>query len=313
MFATIDIGTNSILLLIGEPQQDGSVLVSEDRALVTRLGQGLVKSGEISRSAADRTLHALSEYKRLCDERGVSEIAAVGTAALRNASNAATFIEQVRREFSIDIEVISAEREATLTYEGSAHDFGPAIAVIDIGGGSTEIIAQKRDPHGKLPGLNIVSLPLGCVTLTEKYLHSDPVTHAELHDLRAAIHASLEERLELSMYARPNDLEFVATAGTATTLSAMHQKLARYEPEAVHGSRMKMADLRDILDDLVRMTLEERKRIPGLIPERADVILAGAELLHDAMSYLGYADVTISDRGARWGLFYEKFCAQHAQ
>ncbi len=309
MFATIDIGTNSVLLLVAELEADGSVRVFEDRTEVTRLGRGLGKSGEISSESARRTIDTLRRYKQLCDENNASCVAAVGTAALRKASNAAEFSRRVREELGIEIEVISSEREAELTYRGSARDFGSSIAVMDIGGGSTELIARRRDPHGELPGLNMVSLPIGSVSLTEAWLHSDPTSHEELHNLRAAIHAVLEENVDPSMFSRPNDLAFVATAGTATTLMSMHLKLRRYKPEAVHGAKLKISDLRDIIDEILPRTVEERKLIPGLMPERADVILAGAELLHDAMSYLGYAEVTISDRGVKWGLFYEKFCA----
>ena len=308
MHATIDIGTNSVLLLIADPRSDGSVRVECDLTHVTRLGQGLTSTGVISTAAADRTMQTLRDYKELCEKHGVRSIAAIGTAALRNATNAAEFVARAKNDLGLEIEVISAEREARLTYEASAHDFGTSIEVIDIGGGSTELIAQRRDPKGELPGLNILSMPVGSVSLTEKYLKSDPVTHGEMHELRSALHKVFQAWVEPIKYARPNDLTFVATAGTATTLMSMHLRLEHYSADAVHGGRMKISEMRDIIDKITPMTIAARKGLTGLMPERADVILAGAELLHDAMSFLGYAEVTISDRGVKWGLFYEKFC-----
>lgn len=306
--ATIDIGTNSVLLLLGEPQPDGTIRIAEDRAAVTRLGEGLVRHGEISERAASRTLQVLKEYREVCERYGIAVPAAIGTSALREADNAGTFIRRARQELGIEIEVLPAEREAELTYAAAARDFGKEIAVIDIGGGSTELICQKRDSGGPMDGLFLVSLPLGCVVLTEKHLHSDPTTPDELHAMRMAIHATFESAIEPVHFARPNDLNLVATAGTATTVMAMHQKLAAYRGDAVHGQRMRITELRELIALLMEKTVAQRRKLPGLLPERADVILAGSVLLHEAMSFMGYAEVTISDRGLRWGLFYEKYC-----
>ncbi|MFH0799047.1 MAG: Ppx/GppA family phosphatase [Pseudomonadota bacterium] len=309
MFATIDIGTNSVLLLIGEAVPDGSVRVVEDRAMMTRLGEGLGKSGEISGAASKRTLDALSSYWELCVKHGVRRVAAIGTAALRNARNAADFLLLARRSLGLEIEIISFDREATLTFASAARDFGDDIVVIDIGGGSTEFVSRERS-NGKPGPLRFRSLNLGCVSLTEEFIKNDPPSDADILALRSRIRASLKADIEPEIYSRPHDRTLVATAGTATTLMAMHLKLATYDPALVHGGRLKIDDLRGIVDAFKRMTLEERKRMPGLIPERADVILAGACLLHESMSALGFANATISDRGVKWGLFYEEFCGK---
>lgn len=306
--ATIDIGTNSVLLLVGEVQPDGSIRVAEDIANVTRLGEGLVRHGELSERATTRTLAVLAEYRDIAARYGITAPACIGTLALREAANASTFIRRARQELGLDIEVLSAEREATLTYHAAAHDFGPSIAVLDIGGGSTELICERRGPKGPTNGHHLISLPLGCVTLTESFLKRDPTTPDELHALRLSIRATLEQQVEPLHFARPNDLSLVATAGTATTIMAMHLKLASYRGDAVHGHRIRITEVRNLIDALMERTLAERRTMPGLIPERADVILAGSVLLHEAMSFLGYADVMISDRGVKWGLFYERFC-----
>ena len=301
MQATIDIGTNSVLLLIGEAEQSGSVRPVVDEARVTRLGEGLADSGSISDKAAERTMAAIEDYLELCDRHSVSGIAAVGTAALRRASNAKDFLLIAERMLGLRIEVISAEREAELTYLASAHDFGEGIVVIDIGGGSTEIISS---PSGSR---RFVSMPIGCVNLTERFLKKDPPASEEIDSMRRHVRETLDEMAEPAAYARAHEAKLIATAGTATTLMAINLGLEPYRPDGAHGRGLRITELRAIIDELKSRTVEERKRIKGLIPERADVILAGAELLHETMEKLGYAEVTVSDRGVKWGLFYEKF------
>jgi len=302
MQAAIDIGTNSVLLLIGERLPDGSVRPIEDRAKVTRLGEGLTATGAISEAAAERTLSALREYMQLCDSHKVTGIAAIGTAALRNASNASDFLLMAKKVMGLSIEVISPEREAELTFLAAASDFGREIVVIDIGGGSTEFITELKGVR------ELVSIPIGCVNLTENHVRGDAASNHELDELRGNIRQELARCIQPQIFARPHEAKLVATAGTATTIMAIRLALDPYIPDAVHGSLLKITDLRDIVDMLRCKTVAERRSIKGLMPERADVILAGSILLHDAMSYLGYADATVSDRGVKWGLFYESFC-----
>lgn len=309
MFATIDIGTNSVLLLIGEPLPDGTIRPIQERVWGTRLGEGISRSSRISDTAAERTLDALGVCWELCVRLGVREVAAVGTWALRKATNAADFLLIVRKSLGLDIEVISEEREAHLTWEACAKDFGRDIVVVDVGGGSTEFVTTGREKQR----VSIVSVPIGCVSLTERFIKSDPASAGEIERLRRETHKVLKKNLLPSIYARPHDRVFVATGGTATTLAAMRLKLNRYDPVRVHGLRLKIDELRDLIHYIGPKTIEERRELPGLTPERADVILAGAEIIHEAMSCLGYWDVTISDRGVKWGLFYEKFCQQSQQ
>lgn len=311
MFATIDIGTNSVLLLIGEPLPDGTVRPIEERVWGTRLGEGLSRTGHISEAAAERTLNALGECHVLCVKLDIEEVAVVGTHVLRKAANARDFVYSVRRAFGLHVDVISEEREARLTWEACAKDFGRDIVVIDVGGGSTEFITtgpETRDPGHEKQKISIVSVPIGCVSLTERFIRSDPASTGEIERLRRETHKVLKKDLLPSIYARPHDRVFVATGGTATTLAAMQLKLEHYDPVRIHGLRLKIDELRNLIHHIVPKAIEERKKLLGLAPERADVILAGAEVIHEAMSCLGYWDVTISDRGVKWGLFYEKFC-----
>lgn len=288
MFATIDIGTNSVLLLIGEILSDKSIRVVEDLATVTRLGQNLSKTHLISDEASKRTLDCLLQYSKLCDNHSVTNTAIVGTYALREAENAKNFLREVKNATGWDIEIISPEREAQLTFNASIHDFGEDIIVIDIGGGSTEFICKN----------NWKSFSIGCVNINGN----------EIHEIRNYIHNLFNSQLDPLLYAHPHDRIFVATAGTATTLMSIKLGLNTYSAEKVHGQELKLTDLRNIIDLLKSKSLDERKKIVGLDPERADVILPGALILHEAMSYLGFASVTISDRGVRYGLFYEKTC-----
>lgn len=304
MFATIDIGTNSVLLLIGEVLPDGNIRTVKDLMTVTKLGEGVAATGKISDAAMARTIGALKSYWEECVRHGVLRVAVVGTAALRNAKNAADFLALAKKELGLDMEIISGERESELAFEASARDFGRDIFVVDIGGGSTEFIV----PAKKGGGIEFKSLPIGCVSLTEKFLKSDPPFNGEILNLQRAVRAALEKGLDLAVFARPHDRELVAGAGTATTIAAMILRLEKYDPQRVHGMKIKIALLRGLIADIKTKSLEERKKMPGLHPSRADVIISGACILQEAMSHLGYASAIISDRGIRWGLFHEKFC-----
>lgn len=298
MFATIDIGTNSVLLLIGTCLPDGNISVIEDRAIITGLGRGASHSHLITNDGMERTLAALGQYFDICSKYGIREISIVGTAILRNAENSQDFIGRVKQKFGKDIEAITGEREAHLTHLACERDFGKDIIVMDIGGASTELIAGDKK----------VSLHIGCVSYTEKLLKSDPVTADEIQRLRTKVRKILEKEIDLQIFARPHDRELIETAGTATTLGAMHLKLTKYDSGKVHGLKIRIDDLRNLIDEIKVRSINERKNMLGLLPERADVILAGSLILHETMSFLGYTCAIISDRGVKWGLFYEKYC-----
>lgn len=298
MDAVIDIGTHSILLLIAKRQEDGSIHQIDDRITITRLGEGLLDGGKLSSDAIERTIQATGRYIELCHSLKVNRIKAIGTAALRSAKNARDFTKRAKTELSLDIEVISAEKEARLTYEGSAHDFGKDILVIDIGGGSTEFIAGP-------PPLTLTSIPIGCIVLTEKYIHSDPISPSDERSLRKGIKSALKRYIDPDLSAAQT---IIATAGTATSLMSMHFELEKYDARYIHGQRLGADDLDAIVEKIRRKSMSERRRMPGLMPDRAPVIFAGATLLQESMIFLDCDEVTVSDRGVRWGVFYEEFC-----
>lgn len=328
MFATIDIGTNSTLLLVGETLPDGRIRIVADEARISRLGQGLSSRENLEPEAINRTISTLKEYRQICEKHNVSSLAAVGTAALREASNARVFLAQVKEELDLEVEIISPEREAWLTYIGSARDFGQDILVCDIGGGSTELMwgkpphaaskttAKEENTSPPVPkGEKIqreeclfLTIPIGSVVLTERHVKTDPIAVEEFRELCVVIDQQLNRSM-LGLSHRHSD-KLVATAGTATTLAAIEKRLAVFDHKKVHGCVLEMLDIQVIVDLLKARTIADRRKIPGLQSGREDVILAGAIILDRVMRRLGYDNVTVSDRGLRWGLFYERFASK---
>jgi exopolyphosphatase/guanosine-5'-triphosphate,3'-diphosphate pyrophosphatase len=300
-FATIDIGTNTTLLLVGRAAAGGGVEVLAERAEITRLGRGIGTTGVLGTVGIGATLEVLREYARIAREHGAT-IAAIGTEGLRRAKNAREFLDPAREILGREVEVIDGEREAALTFRAVAESF-PAetgegsVTVVDIGGGSTEIIIAER---GQVRVRT--SLPIGSVRLTERHVHSDPARDDEIAAVRAEIAAALAPVTELPSAAHTR---LVGVAGTVTSLAAMAQQLASYDPARVHGFHLTRAALDAELARLRRSTQPEREKFAGLDPRRADVILAGALILQAIAERAGVGAILVSDRGIRWGLLYE--------
>lgn len=302
--ATIDIGTNSVLLTVAEQQSDGTWRALCEEAHITRIGEGLGANPGFLPHAMERTAALLEQYLKRCKEFHIDQIIAVGTAAFRRAVNARDFVAQIEKQLGISIEIISGEREAELSYLAASHDFGDDLLVMDIGGGSTEFI--WRHP----PQLQALSLPLGSVVLHERLVSSDPISESDFIQLQTYIMTELlnvqGSRWGGGAAAMKQTIpeKLVALAGTATTLAAMQLKLATYSHAEVHGTELSEADVAALLQQLRDATIEERKQIPGVEAARADIILEGTLILHETMKLFGYESVTISDRGVRWGLIY---------
>ncbi len=294
--ATIDIGTNTTLLLVA--RSGPAVEVLEERAEITRLGRGIGRQGALDGEAIARTLAVLRDFAAVARRHG-ARIAAVGTEALRRASNAAAFLGPAAEILGTEIEVVDGEREAALTFRAVVASFpdlraGPLV-VVDIGGGSTEIVlASGGDVQFR------ISLPLGSVRLTEAFVRHDPPTAAEQEAIAQAIGTAIAA-VPFSRQAAP----LVGVAGTVTSLAAMAQSLASYDPARVHGYRLSRRDLGAEIARLAAATQAERERMTGLDPRRADVILAGALILDRVAAAAGVDEVRVSDRGIRWGLFHE--------
>jgi exopolyphosphatase/guanosine-5'-triphosphate,3'-diphosphate pyrophosphatase len=296
--ATIDVGTNTTLLLVAEISGE-SIRVLAERAEITRLGRGIGADGGLGRPGIERTLAVLAEYAATAAAYGAA-IHAIGTEALRRAPNAPAFLAPAARILGAAVEVIAGEREAALTFLAAARSFpevaaGPTV-VIDIGGGSTEIIVARA---GSMEFRR--SLPLGSVGLTERHIRSDPANPAEV----AAVTDEIARQLDAVPFpAAP--LTLIGTAGTVTSLAAMALGLASYDPQLVHGHRLTLAALDVQIARLAISKQAEREAMAGLDPKRADVILAGAHILRQIATAAHATEILVSDRGIRWGLLYEK-------
>jgi exopolyphosphatase / guanosine-5'-triphosphate,3'-diphosphate pyrophosphatase len=326
--ATIDIGTNTTLLLIAHASPDDGVEVLAERAEITRLGRGIGSTGELGAAGIAATLDVLRAYAQLAQVHG-ARIAAIGTEALRRAPNAATFLGPAAAILATEVEVIDGTREAALTFRAVLESFPRQVSaqaplvVVDIGGGSTEIIVAERG-QVRLR----TSLPLGSVRLTETHVKHDPALPAEIAAVRAAIAAALATVGLASSIASPRASAggnagaeaaggtgakpgptLIGVAGTVTSLAAMAQNLRSYDPTQVHGFALTRQALATQMTRLYGSTQSEREAMAGLDPRRADVILAGALILQGILTESAAPAVLVSDRGIRWGLLYEQLQA----
>lgn len=293
--AALDIGTNTCLLLIAEGTADAPVAVLE-RALITRLGKGVDRNGRLDDAAIERTVAALSDYAGEIRKAGVTRVEAVCTSAARDAENGAAFLERAAAVLGVEPRIIAGDEEARLTFEGALTGLhtDEAVTVFDIGGGSTEIIHGKRELGTVIRAA--VSLDVGSVRLTERHVLHDPPTPAELEAVRRDTDAALAGA------PRERTSELVGVAGTITTLAAIEQQLSVYDATLVHGSTLSRTAIAAQIARLSSVNLEERKRITGLDPGRADVICAGAVIALALCEWAGFDHVRVSDRGVRWGL-----------
>jgi len=298
---TIDIGTNTTLLLVARLPPGAELERIEERAEITRLGRGIGAGGELGVEGITRTLGVLREFAAVA-RRHEAKIAAVGTEALRRAPNAAAFLDPAAEILGGPVEVIDGTREAALTFRAVADAFPDALAgalsVVDIGGGSTEIVVATRG----VVKFN-ASLPLGSVRLTERFIRHDPPRPDEIAAVTAAVDAALAGVPFPVPAAQP--VALVGVAGTVTSLAAMAEALSSYDPARVHGYRLSQAALAEQIARLRVGTQAARERIVGLDPRRADVILAGALILQQIAAAARVGEVRVSDRGIRWGLMHE--------
>ena len=301
-FGFIDIGTNTILGLIAELKNDGSFDVLDDLAEITRLGEGVQRTGRISPEGEERSLKVLRCYLERFESLNVEAIMAVGTSALRDARNSAEVRGRFKEQLGFDVRVISGDEEAAYSFLAVQRGLPlnrRELLVVDVGGGSTEFI------RGSEAGVSqAVSINIGSVRLTEQFLHSDPVQTEECEKMRLAIERELA-LLPRQWLKDSSILTLVGIAGTFTTLSAVEKKLARYAHGEVHGSRLTLGEVRRQVALYQGKTIAERKAIDGLEPKRADVILAGATLIERTMTVFHLQQVIVSDHGVRYGLLHE--------
>ena len=320
--AAIDIGTNTTLLLVAE-KVDGSAAGGTSRtpsvdagelravceeATITRLGEGVDASRKLSSAAIERTNTCLTRYATIVRELGASRVAVVGTSAMRDAGGSEDVRRRVRELFGVEARTISGDEEARLTFAGALSGLDvvgssrPNHAVVfDIGGGSTELVVGAA--HGSVAVSH--SFDVGSVRLTERHIKSDPPSRAEMDAVTSAVRAAFASEPHVWEGARAQASPPIGIAGTVTTLAAISFGLVRYDSARIHGSTMTADEVRAVVDRLAALPLEERKRVPGLEPERADVIVAGGLLVLATLDALGSSTMRVSDRGVRWGVAQE--------
>ena len=297
--AVIDIGTNTLLLLI----VDGDGVPVVDLCRFGRLGRGLDGTGRLDADAIAASLEICREYRRVMDDHGVARPIAVATQAMREARNAAEFIAPAEAILGASIEVIGGAREAELAFVAVARTFpelaGAPYVVVDVGGGSSEFVATN--------GARVtaaVSVPMGAVRLTERHLRRDPPAPEEIRGLIGDIDLQLEGHL--ASLELPRGVPVVGTAGTATTLAAMELGLAAHDSAAVTGVRLDPRAVEAHVARLLAATVAERRAIRGVEPQRADVVAGGAAIYARVMLWLAAPVLITCDRGIRWGLAHEQ-------
>jgi exopolyphosphatase/guanosine-5'-triphosphate,3'-diphosphate pyrophosphatase len=304
-YATIDIGTNSVLLLVAERGPDQKFKAVLERAEITRLGRGVDATRRLSAEGQEDTLKVLEAFAREAKAAGAQELAVTATSAARDAQNGAEFLAAAKARAGLDVEIISGDQEAQLSYASAWADFGSAgqhkpLVVIDIGGGSTELIYGDESAAGKVGFRQ--SFDVGSVRLTERLIKADPPSAEE----QKAVRAHLRETFA-TLPRPPLGFRLVGVAGTVTTLFALQHKLTTYDPAKVHGGTLTITQLDALAKRLCSLPLEKRRKLPGLQPKRADVICAGAFILLCALERLASLQCWVSDRGLRWGLLAQRF------
>jgi exopolyphosphatase/guanosine-5'-triphosphate,3'-diphosphate pyrophosphatase len=291
--AVIDIGTNSTRLLIADVA-GGRVAPVERRSTVTRLGRGVDLSGHLATEAIEDTCRAIGTYMGLISEDGAGTVDAIATSAVRDADNGGAFVAELRERFALSARVLDGEEEARLTYLGATSEQVPAepTLVIDIGGGSTElIVGQGRDISFH------TSLQAGVVRHSERHIASDPPTAGELEALATDVRGLIEAAVAAGVSADRG----IAVAGTPTSLAAIEMELEPYDPSRVHGHVLKLPTIQRMLSRLASVPLAERVGIPGLHPERAPTIVSGVVILIEAMRAFGLASIEVSEHDILYG------------
>jgi exopolyphosphatase/guanosine-5'-triphosphate,3'-diphosphate pyrophosphatase len=298
--AVIDIGTNTLLLLVVEKDPAGGLRPVRDLCRFGRLGQGLDASGRLHEDAIARSLAICGEYAAVMAELGVAQRFVIGTQALREAANAAAFVGPAETLLGARIEIIEGAREADLAFRAVAATFpelrGQPYVVVDVGGGSTEIIATRDGATVA----SATSVKIGAVRLRERHLKSDPPAPDEVRAMVADIDAALAP-LDL-----PRGVLVIGTAGTATTLASVQLGLHAYDPDRVTGLRLEASVVDAALVRLLSMTIERRRALPGMVVERADVLPAGVAIFSRVIAKVGAPTMIVCDRGIRWGVAHER-------
>lgn len=296
--AVIDLGTNTTRLLVADVR-DGRVDEVERRLRITRLGEGVDARRRLLPLPIARVRNCLADFRRELEALGAERTLALGTSAVRDAENGEAFLGEIEWSYGFTTRLLSGDEEARLTFRGATagRRLEGGTLVVDIGGGSTELIA------GTPEGIRFHdSLDLGCVRMTERFLTSDPPT-SELADCAAAARSLLAERVPDEV--RRNARAAIGVAGTVTTLAALDIGLTEYDPERIHGHRVPIEAVEQQLERLAALPLAERREVPGLDPERAPVIVAGAVIAREVLAHFELPELEASERDLLHGAALE--------
>ena len=289
--AAIDCGTNSIKILIGEFPQ---VLVRESR--MVRLGQGVDTAGLLADDALARTFAAIDEYAALVREHGVTRVRFCATSATRDARNAQVFTDGVRQRLGVTPEVLTGDEEAALVFAGAVSqqrdDVEAPVLVVDIGGGSTELVLGGDRPD------SAVSMDIGSVRLHERHLHDDPPTRDQV----ASCLADVDRHLDECPVPLRDTRSVIGTSGTVKTLAAGMLDLPFYDRDAIDGAELGVAETLDYVDRLVAMSVAERRAAPTMHPGRADVIGAGSLIWRQVLTRSGVTTYRVSEADILYGI-----------
>lgn len=290
--ASVDIGTNTILMMIADYfSETGDIIIQGDYHAIARLGENLNKTGLINDEAVLRANNVLEDYHKICREMNVQKVFPVATSAMRDAKNSEEVKVKLSDAIKSEIEVISGEQEASCSFFGTIEDESPSI-VIDIGGGSTEIIkrANNRIEYRK-------SVNIGAVRLTEMFFSKHPPYPAEIDSAVAFIDELIKEYLLV-----PSASKIYAVAGTPTSLAAVLLNLKTYDSRKVNGYELKLDDIDALISKFADMKLEDIISVFNIHPKRADVITMGSLILSRILRYLGADKCTVSANGLRLGV-----------
>ena len=303
--SVVDIGTNTILLLVAQNEGHRIAKILHDEQVIARVGKGVDERRLILRESFERAADFLSAYRRTSESLKAERIIAVGTSAIRDAQNRDDFCEFIRQKTGITIEVLSGDEEAEWTFQGAIGENGGTsgnFTVLDIGGGSTEIIFGSR---AKI--LRKVSLDIGCVRISERVLRAQPPTKEMVASAQTLIRKALE-RIEFDGI---NTSTAVAVAGTVTTLAAMRLRLDEYDPASVEGFELRRRDVEEEFERLQGKTIDQLRSIRQISPGREDILLAGVLILREFMEWGRLEEIRVSDRGLRYGIMLREI--RHAR
>jgi exopolyphosphatase / guanosine-5'-triphosphate,3'-diphosphate pyrophosphatase len=299
--AAIDCGTNAIRLLVAQVDDEGTLHEHVRLMQIVRLGEGIDRTGEFSPDALSRTFAAIDEYAGVIREFGAARTRFVATSASRDASNRDAFIAGVRRRLGIDPEVITGTEEAALSFAGAVRGLPPGrvtppALVVDIGGGSTEFVLGGTAPESS------ASVDVGCVRMTERHLHDDPPTQAQIDAAWVDIEAAVAAAGQRVPFAQAGCL--VGLAGSVTTVAAMAMDLPEYDANVLHGAVVSADEVAAVTSSLLAMTRAERAALPYMHPGRVDIIAGGAMVLQAAMRSAGADRVVVSETDILDGIVY---------